>query len=58
MDQETPDSDDEQPETPEQDLESMKLEELKKYASEKGIALNGARTKPAIIDAIKAASAE
>ena len=58
VEQKTPGADEEQPETPVQDFESMKLEALKKYASDKGIALNGARTKPAIIDAIKAASAE
>lgn len=39
-------------------LEVMKLDALKEYASEHNIALNGARTKPAIIEAIKAASAE
>lgn len=39
-------------------LEGMKLEALKEYASEHQIALNGARTKPAIIAVIKAASAE
>ena len=39
-------------------LEDMKLDELKKYASDIGIALNGARTKDAIIKAIKSVSEE
>lgn len=39
-------------------LEAMKLDALKEYASANNIALNGARTKSAIIAAIKTASAE
>ena len=35
-------------------FDEMKLEELKDYAKEHGISLNGARTKAAIIEAIKA----
>ena len=35
-------------------FDEMKLEELKDYAKEHGINLNGARTKAAIIEAIKA----
>lgn len=42
----------------EPDFESMKLEELKQYVSDNGIALNGARTKAEIIEAIKNAVAE
>lgn len=42
----------------EDDFESMKLEDLKKYASDNDIALNGARTKAEIIEAIKNAFAE
>ena len=38
------------------DFESMKLDELKKYASDNGISLNGARTKAAMIEAINNAS--
>lgn len=60
---ETPETPEQEPSAPEADvnpdfLEGMKLEELKEYASEHQIELNGARTKPAIIAAIKAASAE
>ena len=39
----------------EADLDEMTLEELKGYAKEHGISLNGARTKAAIIEAINAA---
>jgi len=39
-------------------LEDMKLDELKEYASDIGIALNGARTKAAIIEAIRNAYKE
>ena len=37
------------------DFAAMNLDELKRYASDNGIALKGARTKPAIIEAINAA---
>ena len=40
------------------DFESMKLEELKQFVSDNDIALNGARTKAEIIEAIKNAVAE
>ena len=40
------------------DFESMKLDELKKYASDNEISLNGARTKTGIIEAIRNASKE
>lgn len=40
------------------DFESMKLEELKQYVSDNDIALNGARTKAEIIEAIKNAVVE
>ena len=40
------------------DFESMKLDELKKYASDNGIALKGARTKAEIIEVINKASKE
>jgi len=40
------------------ELEKMTVDSLKQYASDNGIALNGARTKPAIIEAIKSASKE
>jgi len=40
------------------DFESMKLDELKKYASDNGIALKGARTKAEIIEVINNASNE
>ena len=39
-------------------FENMKLADLKKYASDNGIALKGARTKAEIIEAIKSASKE
>ena len=39
-------------------FEDMKLDDLKKYASDNGIALKGARTKAEIIEAIKSASKE
>ena len=40
------------------DFENMKLDELKKYASENGIALKSARTKAEIIEVINNASNE
>lgn len=40
------------------DFENMKLDELKKYASDNGIALKGARTKAEIIEVINNASNE
>ena len=40
------------------DFEEMKVDDLKKYASDNGIALKGARTKPEIIEAINNASNE
>ena len=40
------------------DFENMKLDELKKYASDKGIALKSARTKAEIIEVINNASNE
>ena len=58
------DADDEgkTPETTEPDaddeLEKMTVDNLKQYASDNGIALKGARTKPEIIEAIKTASKE
>lgn len=42
-----------EPEQQEKDLEEMTLAELKDYAKEHDIALNGARTKDAIIEAIR-----
>lgn len=39
-------------------LDEMTLAELKAYAAEQGIDLNGARTKPAIIEVIKAGESE
>ena len=45
----------ENPEAPEKDIEEMTLPELKEYAKARNVALNGARTKDAIIEAIKAA---
>ena len=44
-----------EPEQQEKDLEEMTLAELKDYAKEHDIALNGARTKDAIIEAIMGA---
>lgn len=43
------------PEAPENGIEEMTLPELKEYAKARNIDLNGARTKDAIIEAIKAA---
>ena len=50
----------EQAEQPEElpDFEGMKLDDLKKYASDNNVALKGARTKAEIIEAIKSASEE
>ena len=45
----------EEVEADEADIEEMTLEELKAFAKAKGISLNGARTKAAIIEAINAA---
>lgn len=42
-------------EAKEESVDGMSLAELKEYAKANGIALNGARTKDAIMEAIKAA---
>ena len=50
---ETQDKEPEQEETVSVNLEDLKLEELKEYAANNGISLNGARTKATIIEAIR-----
>lgn len=42
-----------EPEIREESIDEMSLAELKDYAKKNGIALNGARTKDAIIEAIR-----
>ena len=55
----TPEGQEAEPEAEQElDFESMKLDELKQYAADNNISLNGARTKPTIIEAIKNASVE
>lgn len=55
--QETPEEQDAEPEQDETsiNLEDLKLDELKEYAANNGISLNGARTKATIIEAIRSA---